>query len=234
MAASSEAKRHALRIARRLAVDYADAQCALRFRNPLELLIATILSAQCTDERVNIVTKELFAKYKSAADYAKAPQAQLEKEIQTTGFFRNKARNIKACCQKLVEEYGGQVPRDLAQLVALPGVGRKTANVVLGTAFGLPSGVVVDTHVTRVARRLGMTRETDPVKIERDLMEQLPPREWIDFAHRMIHHGRRICQARKALCDICGLAKWCPRIGVIDGRPRGRAPKGKEAKLVKS
>jgi endonuclease-3 len=164
MAASQEAKRHAARIARRLAVDYADARCALNFTTPLELLVATILSAQCTDTRVNIVTASLFQKYRSAADYAAAPQAELEKEIQTTGFFRNKAKSIKACCQKLVDECGGEVPRTLEELVELPGVGRKTANVVLGTAFGIASGVVVDTHVTRVARRLGMTRHTDPVK----------------------------------------------------------------------
>jgi endonuclease-3 len=214
MAASQEAKRHAARIARRLAVDYADARCALNFTTPLELLVATILSAQCTDTRVNIVTASLFQKYRSAADYAAAPQAELEKEIQTTGFFRNKAKSIKACCQKLVDECGGEVPRTLEELVELPGVGRKTANVVLGTAFGIASGVVVDTHVTRVARRLGMTRHTDPVKIERDLMDQLSRGQWIDFSHRVIHHGRRICQARNPKCDICGLARWCPRIGV--------------------
>ncbi len=214
MAASPEAKRHAARIARRLAVDYADARCALRFHSPLELLVATILSAQCTDTRVNLVTASLFQKYRSAADYAAAPRAQLEKEIQSTGFFRNKAKSIQGCCQKLVDEHGGQVPRTLEELVELPGVGRKTANVVLGTAFGIASGVVVDTHVTRIACRLGMTRQTDPVKIERDLMDQLPRGQWIDFSHRVIHHGRRICQARNPQCDACGLSRWCPRIGV--------------------
>jgi endonuclease-3 len=214
MVASQEAKRHAARIARQLAVDYADARCALDFRTPLELLIATILSAQCTDTRVNIVTASLFKKYRSAADYAAAPVAKLEKEIQSTGFFRNKARNIKACCQRLVEQHGGQVPRTLEELVKLPGVGRKTANVVLGTAFGVASGVVVDTHVTRISRRLGLTTQTDPEKIERDLMAELPRKEWIDFSHRMIHHGRRICQARNPKCDVCGLARWCPRIGL--------------------
>jgi endonuclease III len=214
MAASQEAKRHAARIARRLAVDYADARCALNFHSPLELLVATILSAQCTDTRVNIVTASLFKRYGSAADYAAAPQAELEKQIQSTGFFRNKAKSIKACCQKLVDEHGGEVPHTLEELVELPGVGRKTANVVLGTAFGIASGVVVDTHVTRIARRLGLTRQTDAVKIERDLMDRLPRGQWIDFSHRLIHHGRRVCQARNPKCDVCGLSRWCPRIGV--------------------
>jgi endonuclease-3 len=234
MAASPEAKRHALRIARRLAVDYADARCALNFRNPLELLIATILSAQCTDQRVNLVTQTLFEKYTSAADYANALQDELEREIQSTGFFRNKAKNIKACCQKLAEEHGGQVPRDMEQLVALPGVGRKTANVVLGTAFGIATGVVVDTHVTRLARRLGLTRKGEAVKIERDLMARLPPEEWIDFSHRLIHHGRRICQARKPRCDVCGLAKWCPRIGVPDKRAVSAPSKSRKTKAFRS
>jgi endonuclease-3 len=138
----------------------------------------------------------------------------LERLIQTTGFFRNKAKNIRACCQQLVERYDGRVPRDLEQLVELPGVGRKTANVVLGTAYGLPTGVVVDTHVARISRRLGLTAATDPVKIEKDLMALLPQREWIAFSHRLIHHGRRVCKARKPNCDACCLAKWCPRIDV--------------------
>jgi endonuclease-3 len=225
MAASPEAKRHAARIVRRLAVDYADVTCALRHEDPLELLIATILSAQCTDQRVNIVTQSLFRRYKSAADYARAPLPQLESEIQTTGFFRNKAKNIKACCQKLVEEYGGEVPREMDALVKLPGVGRKTANVVLGTAFGLATGVVVDTHVARISHRLGLTRETDAVKIERDLMDLLTRREWIDFSHRLIHHGRRICLARKPKCDLCGLAKLCPKIGVEQYQSKTRRAK---------
>jgi endonuclease-3 len=214
MVASQEAKRHAAGIARRLAVDYADARCALNFTSPLELLIATILSAQCTDTRVNIVTASLFRKYRSAADYAVAPLHELEKEIQSTGFFRNKAKSIKGCCQKLVDEHGGEVPSTLEDLVHLPGVGRKTANVVLGTAFSIASGVVVDTHVTRISRRLGLTRETDAVKIERDLMEEVPRAQWIDFSHRLIHHGRRICLARNPKCEVCGLSRWCPRIGV--------------------
>jgi endonuclease-3 len=214
MPAMREAKRHAAKIARRLAVDYADARCALDFRSPLELLIATILSAQCTDVRVNLVTKALFQRYRTAADYAAAPQEELERAIQSTGFFRNKAKNIKAACQALVEKHGGQVPKDLESLVALPGVGRKTANVVLGTAFGIASGVVVDTHVSRITQRLGLTKAADPEKIEQDLMAQLSKSEWIDFSHRLIHHGRKICVARKPKCEVCTLAKWCPRIGV--------------------
>jgi endonuclease-3 len=214
MVALSEDKRRVAKIVKALAAEYAEATCALVHRSPLELLIATILSAQCTDQRVNIVTKDLFRRYRSAADYAAAGQAELEQAIQSTGFFRSKARNIKACCEQLVEEHEGQVPQDLESLVKLPGVGRKTANVVLGTAFGIPSGVVVDTHVRRITRRLGLTRHNDPEKIERDLMKQLPRSAWIDFSHRLIHHGRRICMARKPKCDICVLNKLCPRIGV--------------------
>jgi endonuclease III len=216
MVATADAKRRASAVVRRLKAAYPDAHCALNFKSPLELLIATILSAQCTDTRVNIVTKNLFRKYKDAQDYASAKRPELERSIQSTGFFRNKAKNIAECCGRLVEEYQGQVPQDLDALVALPGIGRKTANVVLGTAFGLPTGVVVDTHVTRVSRRLGLTTHTDPVKIERDLMAVLPKREWIDFAHRVIAHGRQICQARKPKCEICPLADICPRIGVAD------------------
>jgi endonuclease-3 len=214
MVAATPSKRHAARIAKQLQADYPDAVCALRFSSPLELLIATILSAQCTDERVNLVTKDLFQRYKSAADYARAPLEKLELAIQSTGFFRSKAKNIQGCCQQLVEQHDGQVPQDLESLVALPGVGRKTANVVLGTAFGIASGVVVDTHVMRISQRLGMTRQADAVKIEQDLMAQLPRDAWIDFSHRMIHHGRRVCIARRPKCDQCSLARWCPRIGV--------------------
>ncbi len=214
MVASTEAKRHAAKVVRALARDYGDAECALHYDSPVQLLVATILSAQCTDERVNIVTKDLFAECPTAEDLAALPIKKLEKIIQSTGFFRNKAKNIKACCQTLVDEHGGEVPQDLQTLVALPGVGRKTANVVLGTAFGIPSGVVVDTHVARISRRLGMTTQKDPVKIERELMEQLPRKEWINFSHRMIHHGRQICNARRPKCDECGMNRFCPRIGV--------------------
>lgn len=180
----------------------------------MQLLVATILSAQCTDERVNQVTRVLFADYPTAADLAAVSQARLEKIIQSTGFFRNKAQNIRACCQQLVEHHRGEVPRDLESLVKLPGVGRKTANVVLGTAFGLPTGVVVDTHVRRITQRLGLTENEDPVKIEQDLIEQLPSEEWINFSHRLIHLGRQICKARRPQCDDCFLADLCPRVGV--------------------
>ncbi len=216
MVASPEVKRHAARVTRQLRRHYPDATCALDFRNPLELLVATILSAQCTDERVNLVTKELFEKYRSAADYARAPQTRLEHDIKSTGFFRNKAKSLRACCQVLMERYGGELPRDIDALVELPGIGRKTANVVLGTAFGVASGVVVDTHVARVSRRLGLTEQKDPHKIEQDLMEQIPRTRWVAFSHQMIHHGRRVCSARKPKCDECPMASFCPRVGVGD------------------
>ncbi len=195
---------------------YGHAECALRHDSPFQLLIATILSAQCTDERVNQVTPGLFARYPTAAALARVPLPELEKAIQSTGFFRNKARHIQACCQQLVECHGGEVPHDLDALVRLPGVGRKTANVVLGTAFGLATGVVVDTHVTRISRRLGLTRQTNAVRIEQDLMRLLPPEEWVAFSHRVIHHGRQVCRARKPQCAECVLADLCPRIGVTE------------------
>lgn len=214
MEATPEAKRQAAKVIKTLARDYADAECALNFESPVQLLVATILSAQCTDERVNMVTKVLFANYPTAADIASLPLPKLEKIIASTGFFRNKAKNIKAACKALVDKYDGEVPQDLDALVALPGVGRKTANVVLGTAFNIPTGVVVDTHVMRLTQRLGLTNNTDPVKIERDLMAIVPQREWIDFSHRLIHHGRRICNARKPKCGECDMAKFCPKMGV--------------------
>jgi endonuclease-3 len=214
MATNVTAKRHATQVVKLLRRLYPAAECELVFSSPLELLVATILSAQCTDKRVNIVTRELFRKYRTAADYANAPIVELEEAIKTTGFFRNKAKNIQGCCAKLVELYDGEVPEELDDLVKLPGVGRKTANVVLGTAFGKPTGVVVDTHVTRLSTRLGLTKAKDAVKIEQDLIKQLPQQEWIDFSHRMIWHGRKICGARKPNCDECLLGKICPRIGV--------------------
>jgi endonuclease-3 len=212
--ATADAQRHAGLIVSRLRRAYPDAQCALQFSTPLELLIATILSAQCTDTRVNLVTAELFARYKTAADFARLPLAKLERAIQSTGFFRNKARNIRDGCRILVEQHGGEVPRDLESLVALPGVGRKTANVVLGTAFGIASGVVVDTHVGRIVLRLGLTQHRDPIKVEQDLCRLLPRREWVAFSHRLIAHGRSICSARKPKCPSCSLLSLCPRIGV--------------------
>ena len=210
----AEARRHAAKIVRRLERAYPEAHCSLDYVTPLELLVATILSAQCTDKRVNVVTKDLFRKYRSAADYATVKITQLEKDIQSTGFFRNKAKNIQECCRQLVERFDGQVPRDLDTLVELPGVGRKTANVILGTAFGVASGVVVDTHVGRLSRRLGLSENKDPVKIEQDLMSQLPQKTWIVFSHQLILHGRATCMARKPNCDQCVLDDVCPRIGV--------------------
>jgi len=214
VAISADAKRRAAKVVKALAQEYPDATCALDFQTPLELLVATILSAQCTDQRVNLVTKDLFQKYRTAADYAVAALADLERDIQSTGFFRNKAKSIAGCCQVLRERFGGEVPRDLDALVGLPGVGRKTANVVLGTAYGIASGIVVDTHVVRVSRRLGLTAQKDPVKIEQDLMQLVPKSGWVAFSHRMIHHGRRLCTARKPQCDDCPLRPFCPRIGV--------------------
>jgi endonuclease-3 len=214
MAASSDAKRHAATIVKLLRREYPEAACALEFRTPLELLVATILSAQCTDKRVNLVTKDLFRKYRSAADYARAPLEELERDIQSTGFYHNKAKSLIACCRMLEEQYGGKVPPDIEAMVDLPGIGRKTANVVLGTAFGIASGVVVDTHVARVSQRLDLTPQKDPAKIERDLMELVPQSEWVNFSHRMIHHGRRLCTARKPRCGDCPLRPACPQIGV--------------------
>jgi len=189
---------------------YPDAHCELNFSNPLELLIATILSAQCTDKRVNIVTGELFKKFPTARDYADAPLAEIEEAIKSTGFFRNKARNIQACCRKLVERHGGEVPRTMEELHSLDGVGRKTANVVLGNAFNLNVGVVVDTHVSRLSQRLGLTREKTPEKIEQVLMELVPQADWTLFSHWLIWHGRRRCDARKPDCVHCEIRNLCP------------------------
>jgi endonuclease-3 len=199
-----------------LARTYPDAHCELDFTNPLELLIATILSAQCTDKRVNIVTKELFRVCRSAADYTALPQEQLEEIIKTTGFFRAKAKNIRACCADLVSKHGGEVPRTMESLTALAGVGRKTANVVLGNAFDINVGVVVDTHVQRLSARLGLTKNTDPVKIEQDLMKLVPQKNWTLFSHWLIWHGRRRCFARKPDCPGCELKEICPSAGKVD------------------
>jgi endonuclease-3 len=203
----------ARRIARQLAKCYPDARCALDHKNPLQLLIATILSAQCTDVRVNMVTPALFARYPDAKAFAQADQAELERMIQSTGFFRNKAKNIIACCKQIVEKYGGQVPATMEELTPLPGVGRKTANVILGNAFDVP-GITVDTHVGRLSRRMGLTTEEDPEKVERALMNCLPKKEWTMFSHRMIFHGRQVCFARKPNCEGCAINKICPRAGV--------------------
>jgi endonuclease-3 len=192
---------------------YPDAHCALHHDNALQLLIATILSAQCTDVRVNMVTPALFARYPNAKAFATAQPRELETLIQSTGFFRNKARSIIACCKKIVEEHHGEVPATLEELVPLPGVGRKTANVVLGDAFGIP-GITVDTHVGRLSRRMGLTTHTDAEKVERELMKLLPRKDWTLFSHRMIFHGRQVCGARKPNCAGCALNDICPKIGV--------------------
>jgi endonuclease-3 len=194
----------------RLKQQYPKAKCSLRHRNPLQLLVATILSAQCTDERVNIVTKELFRKYRTARDYANADPRMLEQEIRSTGFYRNKTKSIISMAQDLVEQHGGEVPRTMDGLVNLHGVGRKTANVVLGNAFGIDQGIVVDTHVKRISNRLALTDNKDPEKIEQDLMQLVPKSDWTLWPHLLIHHGRAICQARAPKCELCTINSLCP------------------------
>jgi endonuclease-3 len=210
----ADRKVRGLAVARRLARAYPAARCSLDFHSPFQLLVATILSAQCTDKRVNAVTGELFGRWPTPADLAAARPADVEQVIRSTGFFRAKAKSILGCCRALVDRHAGTVPRTLDELVRLPGVGRKTANVVLGSAFGLATGVVVDTHVGRIARRLGLTRHADAVKAERDLVAVLPRRHWIAFSHRLIEHGRAVCAARRPRCAGCLLADLCPRVGV--------------------
>ncbi|MCY3932894.1 MAG: endonuclease III [Acidobacteria bacterium] len=195
---------------------YPDADCELRHENALQLLIATILSAQSTDVRVNQVTETLFARYRSAEEFAGADPAVFEQEIRSTGFFRQKTKSVLGAARKIVADFGGEVPDTIEELITLPGVARKTANVVLGTWFRKPVGVVVDTHIGRLARRLGITRETDPVKVERDLMNRLPQDRWIFMGHAIIWHGRRVCSARRPDCANCTLADWCPRNGLAD------------------
>jgi endonuclease-3 len=199
---------------------YPEAHCELVHQNPLELLIATILSAQCTDKRVNIVTEKLFKKYRSAEDFAKAEVLELENDVRTTGFYKNKARNIKAASRDIVEKHGSKVPQTMEELIQLGGVGRKTANVVLGNAFGINVGVVVDTHVARLSHRFGLTTHRAPEKIEADLMELVPQKEWALFSHLLIWHGRRRCFARKPDCASCEVLKLCPRIGVKEALPQ--------------
>ena len=203
-------KAHTKEIIRRLKKAYPDAHCALNHASPFELLIATILSAQCTDVRVNIVTADLFRKYRAPEDYLKVAQTDLEKDIHSTGFFRNKAKNIQAACQRIIYVYNGDIPRTMNEILTLGGVARKTANVVLGNAFGIASGVVVDTHVSRLSQRLGLTTSTTPKKIEADLIDLVPKRDWIMFPHWMIFHGRQICIARKPRCGECVLNDICP------------------------
>ena len=201
-------------VIKRLKRAYPDAHCALNHTDAFELLIATILSAQCTDARVNIVTADLFRKYRGPTDYLKVPQTELERDIHSTGFFRNKSKNIQAACKRIIDEFNGDVPRTMPEMLSLGGVARKTANVVLGNAFGIASGVVVDTHVARLSLRLGLTANTNPEKIEQDLQQLVPKRDWIIFPHLMISHGRTICIARKPKCLECPLNNICPKIGV--------------------
>src|SRR5438128_3264218 len=209
---------HARRVVRELTKLYPDAHCALDYQNSLQLLIATILSAQCTDVRVNIVTPALFARYPDAAAFAQANQVDLERMIQSTGFFRTKAKNIIACCKLIVEKHGGKVPATMHELNPLPGVGRKTANVILGNAFDVP-GITVDTHVGRLSRRWHWTAEDDPVKVEHAIGELIERKEWTLLSHRVIFHGRRVCHARKPACRVCVLAKDCPSFGLGPTEP---------------
>ena len=187
---------------------YPEATCSLEYRSPLQLLVATQLAAQCTDKRVNIVCKDLFKKYKNVKDFANASPSELEPDIKSTGFYRNKAKNIIACCNMLIEMHNGEVPGRMEDLLKLPGVGRKTANVILGDAFGVP-GIVIDTHAKRIAKRLGLTDQTDPTKIEFELMEKIPKESWTDFGHLLVYHGRDICKAGKPDCEICPVYDYC-------------------------
>lgn len=215
----SETKARMAVVIKRLKKAYPDAHCALNHTNAFELLVATILSAQCTDERVNIVTATLFRKYRGPQDFIDVMQEELEQDIHSTGFFRNKAKSIKAASERIVTEFGGEVPQTMDELLTLSGVARKTANVVLGNAFAISSGVVVDTHVGRLSQRLGFTTETAAEKIEADLIELVPKKHWIMFPHWMIFHGRRICQARKPKCRECVLADLCPSYPLFTGEP---------------
>jgi endonuclease-3 len=196
-----------------LTKEYPEAPVTLDFKNPLELLIATILAAQCTDERVNRVTPDLFRKYRTAADYARADQKKFEEEIRPTGFFRNKAKNIIGCCRKIDSQFNGRVPQTLEELTSLPGVGRKTANILLGSAFGRQA-IAVDTHVKRVTHRLGWAKSEDPDKIEFELMEVMPPERWTLACHQLVFHGRKICMAKNPQCPLCPVSKFCPKIGI--------------------
>lgn len=223
MEATPEKKKRVRQIIRTLKKEYPDARCSLDHTSPLELLVATILSAQCTDERVNLVTADLFRKYRTWEDYASAPSAELERDIHSTGFFRNKAKAIQGACRMIGERHGGRVPDSMEELLELPGVARKTANVVLGNAYGIPSGVVVDTHVARLSERLGLSAEKQPEKIERDLASLVPESDWIIFPHLLIAHGRKVCKARTPLCAECPVAKLCPSAFKFDGAHGARA-----------
>jgi len=206
----SQLKERTEQIIKLLKRAHPDAHCALHHSSAFELLIATILSAQCTDERVNIVTADLFRKYRRPEDYLKVPAVELQQDVRTTGFFRNKTKSIQGACKMLVEEFGGEVPKAMDELLKLPGVARKTANVVLGVAYGIAAGVVVDTHVSRLSQRLRLTKQKDAGKIEADLMELVPRKDWIIFSHLLIFHGRRVCKARRPLCEDCVVERLCP------------------------
>jgi endonuclease-3 len=212
-----ERKKRTRDVIRRLKRAYPDAHCSLNHSNPFELLVATILSAQCTDERVNIVTADLFRKYKKPEDYLKVAPRELEKDIQSTGFFRNKTKSIQGTSRMLTEQYHGEVPHTMEELLELPGVARKTANVVLGNAFDIKAGVVVDTHVTRLSHRLDFTQQKTAEKIELDLIPIVPKKDWVIFPHLMIYHGRKICKARNPLCAECAIEKQCPSSSLKTG-----------------
>ncbi len=214
----SRLKERTKEIIRLLKRAHPDAHCALNHSSAFELLIATILSAQCTDERVNIVTADLFRKYRRPEDYLKVPAVELQQDVRTTGFFRNKTKSIQGACKMLVEEFGSEVPRTMDELLKLPGVARKTANVVLGVAYGIAAGVVVDTHVSRLSQRLRLTKHKDAGKIEADLMELVPRKDWIVFSHLLIFHGRRVCKARRPLCEECVVERLCPSSSLKSGK----------------
>jgi endonuclease-3 len=216
--AKSQLKERTLEIIKLLKRAHPDAHCALNHSSAFELLIATILSAQCTDERVNIVTADLFRKYRRPEDYLKVPAVELQQDVRTTGFFRNKTKSIQGACKMLVEEFGSEVPRTMDELLRLPGVARKTANVVLGVAYGIAAGVVVDTHVSRLSQRLRLTKQKAAGKIEEDLMELVPRKDWIIFSHLLIFHGRRVCKARRPLCEDCVVEKLCPSSSLKTGK----------------
>jgi endonuclease-3 len=222
-------KERTAEIIKRLRKAHPDAHCALNHTNPFELLIATILSAQCTDRQVNIVTADLFRKFRKPQDYLDVSQEELEKEIRSIGFFRSKAKNIRAASEKIITEFGGKVPDSMDELLRLNGVGRKTANVVLGNAFGIASGVVVDTHVERLSQRLGLTKNKTPDKIERDLEKLVPKKDWVMFPHWLIFHGRQICQARKPKCTECVLGDICPSYKLFVKADRSAAASSKAA-----
>jgi endonuclease III len=230
---AKDRKDHARRVCAALKRAYPEAACALLHHDPYQLLVATILSAQCTDARVNMVTPELFRRFPDCASLAQAEQGDLEALIRSTGFFRAKSRSLLAMARQVVEDHGGEIPRDLDSLTALSGVGRKTANVVLGTAFGVASGVVVDTHVKRLSRRLGLSTRNTAEQIEEELMQVVPRAQWVDFSHRLIHHGRRVCLARRPRCEVCTLASVCPKVGVKVGPEAKRATRSRPSSARK-